>query len=88
MPLLDPEGREQWQIAGRVGAIGIELGLSIALGFVAGDWLDGTFGTKPWLTWLGLALGLVAGGRSLYRLMRKTRADLDADRETDHDPPP
>jgi F0F1-type ATP synthase assembly protein I len=77
MPLLGPEAKEQMTVAGRVGSIGIELGLSIALGFFAGRWLDGVLGTTPWLALVGLGLGLAAGGRSLYRLVKKTRTDLD-----------
>ena len=78
MPLLGPEAKEQWSVAGRVGSIGIELGLSVALGYFAGKWLDGILGTAPWLSFVGLALGLAAGGRSLYKLVKKTRTDLDA----------
>ncbi len=54
------------RIAGRVGAIGIELVLSIFLGYFAGRWLDSKLGTGPWLQWIGLALGLVAGPTLLW----------------------
>lgn len=77
MSSLGPEGREQMRIAGRVGAIGIELVLSIFLGYFVGRWLDGKLDTRPWLQWVGLVLGLAAGARSLYQLTRKTRSDLD-----------
>jgi len=79
MPLLDPEGREQLKTAGRVGAIGIELVIATVLGYLGGRWLDGQLGTEPWLMWIGLVLGLVAGFRSLYVLVRKTRAELGRD---------
>jgi F0F1-type ATP synthase assembly protein I len=79
MWLLKSADSEQLKIAGRVGTIGIELGLALAVGYFGGRWLDGQLGTTPWLTWVGVVLGLAAGGKSLYQLTRKTRADLAAD---------
>ncbi len=75
MPLIGPEGREQLKVAGRVGAIGLELAIAIVIGYFGGRWLDGKLGTSPWLMWIGLGLGLVAGFRSLYRLARNTNLD-------------
>lgn len=86
MSPLGPEEREQMRIAGRVGAIGIELVLSIFLGYFAGRWLDTKLGTTPWLQWIGLGLGLVAGAKSLYQLTRKTRSDLESDADDRRDP--
>jgi len=78
MPLFSfgPEGRKQFEQFGRVSTLGLELGLSIALGFWGGQWLDRKFGTGGVLTWVGFALGLAAGARSLYSLVRRTRAEL------------
>jgi F0F1-type ATP synthase assembly protein I len=71
-----PEGRKQFEQFGRVSTLGLELGLSIALGFWGGQWLDRKFGTGGWFTWVGFALGLFAGVRSLYTLVRRTQAEL------------
>ncbi len=76
--LLKFEDKEQLQVAGRTSTIGIELGLSVCLGFFGGQWLDGYLGTDPWFLWVGLALGLAAGAHSLYQLTRKTQAELDS----------
>ena len=46
---------------GSFSTIGLELGLSIALGYLGGEWLDGKFGTEPWLKWIGLGFGLARG---------------------------
>jgi len=75
MPLIGPEGREQIKVAGRVGAIGLELAIAVVIGYFGGRWLDGKLGTAPWLMWIGLAFGLAAGFRSLYRLARRTNLD-------------
>jgi ATP synthase protein I len=54
----------------RYSTVGLELGLSVLLGLVVGQWLDGYFGTEPWLLLLFLLFGMVAGFRSLFRLLR------------------
>lgn len=75
MPLVGPEGKEQLKLIGRYGAIGIEMAVAISIGFFGGRWLDGHFGTKPYLMYLGLALGIGAAFRGLVRVARST--DLD-----------
>ena len=54
----------------RYSAIGLEMGLSVAIGVVLGYFLDHYFGTQPWLTLIFLLIGVVAGFRSLFRLMK------------------
>jgi F0F1-type ATP synthase assembly protein I len=48
------------------GAIGA--GVLVALGVVAGGWLDGKMHSGPWFT---LGLSLVGGGLGLGRLVKK-----------------
>ncbi len=49
----------------------MNLGLSFALGIALlaglGNWLDGRWGTKPWLTLVGAVLGVVVGFVNLFR---------------------
>ena len=75
VPVIDPEGREQLKVALRYGAVGIELVVSIFIGYFGGTWLDGKLGTAPILQWVGLGLGLLAGFRSLYLLAKRTNLD-------------
>lgn len=49
----------------------LELGLSVAIGAGLGYWLDSVFHTAPWLTLFWLLCGVVAGFRSLYRVVRR-----------------
>jgi F0F1-type ATP synthase assembly protein I len=83
MPLLGPEGREQIKAAGRIGAVSIEIGLGMLIGWFGGRYLDGVFGTGPWIATVGLVLGLVAGMRSLYKATRKIQKLLETDDRTD-----
>ena len=56
------EGPDTWRGA---GASYMTLGLQLAIAVVAftffGRWLDGKFGTDPWLMLAGLAVGATGG---------------------------
>ncbi len=75
MPLIDPEQRKQWKLVGRVGAIGIQFVISIMIGYAGGSWLDRHLPTRPWMTLVGVLLGVAAGFKSLYDIAKST--DLD-----------
>ena len=75
--------KEMWRLTGRFSFIGIEFGVAILLGLVAGQWLDGKLGTDPWMTLLLIALGFTAATRDLFRLARAHKKELakeDAER--------
>ncbi len=61
------QGRTVITALGEVGWVGGETAVSIAIGYLGGQWLDGALGTTPWLKWIGFVFGVVAGYRSLYR---------------------
>ncbi len=52
---------------GRASALGIEIGVAIVGGLVAGYWADGRFGTSPWLTLAGFGFGTLVAGRCIWR---------------------
>ncbi|HEX9843177.1 MAG TPA: AtpZ/AtpI family protein [bacterium] len=58
----------------RFSAVGLELGLSVIVGLVVGQWLDSRLGTEPWLLLLFLVFGMIAGFRSVFRLLRDLNA--------------
>ena len=58
-------------ILGRIitySSIGIQIGFAIAIGVIAGVYLDQWLHTGPWLTLLGLLIGLVSGFTRLYQI--------------------
>ena len=79
---LGPEARKQLAATGRVATIGIEMAISVAVGWLGGRWLDAKLHTGPWLEGIGFVLGLVAGFRSLYTLARRIRKQLSDDQKT------
>ena len=66
---------------GGVGTLGLEVVLSIMLGLFGGQWLDGRFGTSPWITLAGSGFGLAAAIRAItrqLRIMKKEAAKEEA----------
>ena len=54
-------------------SLGLSVSLSIFIGLFLGVWLDKKFGTIPYLTLIGLGMGIVAGFRNLIRAMNKSK---------------
>lgn len=85
------QGRKQLAALGGVGLIGLEMGVSVAVGFLGGSYLDEKLRTDPWLSGIGLILGITAGFRSLYRLAKREQRRLDREaqeaRAKTHEPP-
>ena len=63
----------------RLLAVASSVGLSIVIatfiGLALGLWLDSKFGTKPVLTIVFLVLGIIAGFRNYYLVMRRKMDD-------------
>lgn len=49
-------------------SIGIQVGLTVGLGMIAGVYLDRWLGTGPWLTILGLVVGVISGFTRLFQI--------------------
>lgn len=76
---------------GQLSTIGLAFVFALMMGFGGGYWLDGKFGTKPWLSLLGFAVGLAAGILNVVRTMRAVSAgelELQRDRERQAPGPP
>jgi len=54
----------------RYSYLGLFFGIAVALGYLAGHWADQRWHTDPWLSLVGLLLGVAAGFRELYRVTR------------------
>ena len=73
--------------------MGIEVVLSVAAGLLGGSWLDKKLGTAPWLMLIGLAYGLAAASRAIYRALKQAnreaeeldRKDREARKKFDHE---
>ena len=71
--------------------VGIQFPVAMALGYFWGKWMDGLFGTEPWLTIIFAILGIIAGFVNLFRITlatglqeeRLAKEDEDADGGSD-----
>ncbi|HEX5042198.1 MAG TPA: AtpZ/AtpI family protein [Candidatus Polarisedimenticolaceae bacterium] len=60
--------RPPWAYVG----LGFELVVPIVLGLLLGLWLDGRWGTRPWLAVTGVVLGIAAGFYNFFRVVLGT----------------
>jgi ATP synthase protein I len=63
---------------GRYGSLGLELLLSIAVGYYGGAWLDKKLDTK-WISFVGFIVGCYAGFRALFRAAKRMTKDIERD---------
>jgi ATP synthase protein I len=54
-------------------SLGLQVALSIFLGYGAGRYLDGKFETDPWLTIIFFLLGVAAAFRNIGLAIKKLR---------------
>jgi ATP synthase protein I len=69
--------KQDWKGLGNYGTVGIEVLLSVLVGFLGGYWLDGKLDTGPWLTLIGFAYGVAAAARALYRAARRATKEAE-----------
>lgn len=50
--------------------IGMELAISVVLGYYGGRYLDQMLGTGPWLLLVGVLAGLASGTVSVYKTLQ------------------
>jgi len=56
-------------------SLGLEMGLSVAIGIGMGYFLDSYFKTSPYLTILFMLFGIVAAFKTIYMLLKKVKKD-------------
>ncbi len=64
-----------WRSSLRYSAVGLEMGIAVALGYGSGWWLDRRFGTEPYLMILMLLLGIAAGFKGVISVARIAMRD-------------
>ncbi len=65
-----PERGNPWRDVGYYSGIGFAFAVFVFGGFFLGHWLDGFFGTAPWLAMAGVLLGFVAAITELWLMLR------------------
>jgi len=71
---MTPLGEDKGKLIRQIGSystLGLEMGLSVAVGAIIGYYLDKWLHTDPWLLIVFLIFGVIAGFRSLYRALKR-----------------
>ena len=69
------EAKAMWRTVGRFGHIGLQFGIATGIGFLFGRWLDGKFGTAPFLAAFFALCGTASAAIDLYRLVRRLQRE-------------
>lgn len=77
-----------WKEGGNFATVGLEIVLSVIVGFLAGQWLDRRFDTAPWLTVVGTGYGVATAARFVYRAWKKMQAINEREEREQGNPRP
>jgi ATP synthase protein I len=69
--MVDKETKKSAIQMAYASSIGISMALAIFGCFFLGTWLDRKLGTEPYFTLLFLLIGIAAGFRNIYVLMKR-----------------
>jgi len=61
-------------------SLGIEMGLSVAIGIAIGYFLDRFFKTSPYLTIIFMIFGVAAAMKTIFQLLKKVQKDNERDK--------
>jgi len=62
-------------------SLGLEMGLSVAIGIGIGYFLDNYFKTSPYLTILFMLFGIVAAFKTIFMLLKKVKKKDERDND-------
>lgn len=69
---------------GTYGTVGLDFAVAVVIGFLGGWWLDNKLGSKPWLSVVGLLLGVAAGFNLLFKAAKRMREEAEQDERSQH----
>jgi ATP synthase protein I len=74
---VQEETKKYIKLLAMVSTMGLSMALAIVIGILIGYYLDRWFHTKyPWFFLIFMILGIVAGFRNIYVIMKRTEKDF------------
>lgn len=80
--------KDTYKAVGSWSTVGLEIVLSIMVGFFGGRWLDGKFGTDPYLSVLGFFFGCGAAAKALMRTTKEMQRVTKREEREEGNPSP
>jgi putative Mn2+ efflux pump MntP len=77
-----------WRDYGRYGTVGIELIVTMALGYYGGRYLDARVRGHGWVTFIGFGLGVIVGFRAIFAAGRHMQRDIERAEKEDREENP
>ena len=82
----EPQFKKVFNQVSRYSTVGLELGFSIAIGVLAGYYLDRWLGTSPWLTIFLMLCGVAAGFKRIYQALKSLEREQDEEEKDSINP--
>lgn len=79
--LRNPSKPARFFRAAAFASLGLEMGISVAVGAGIGYLLDRQLGTRPWLLLVFILFGVAAGFKGMIAAARRARPDVTASNE-------
>ena len=73
--VLNDRKKPGWLSAAEASAIGIEMVVALAVGYLAGAYLDRRLHTQPWFTIILFLAGVGAAIKAMVRIARQYKAE-------------
>lgn len=70
---ISEETRQYIRMLARVSSMGLAMVLATVIGLAAGYFVDKWLDSHPWGLLIGLTIGIVAGYRNIYIIMKRTK---------------
>lgn len=69
--------QHHFKSAAAYSSLGLEIALSVLFGLLGGQWLEKKLPLGGWLTLAGLAFGIAAAGRAIYRALARANREAE-----------
>ena len=80
--------KPQYRALGGYSTLGIEIVLSMLVGFLGGRFIDHKIHTDPYLSVIGFVLGIGAAGKAIFRTMRAMNVEAAREEREQGNPAP